>query len=668
MKWSMFLLSAAALAALAGTAQAQDKPAAEAPEKLPSISDKTRGTQKLDGFMPLYWQPTSGKLFMEISRFKQELLYQVSLASRPRLEPGRARPRPARRYRSGHFPSHRPEGSTDRAELSVPRDDHRRGRTARRRGFVRAIGSLGLQGRGRRRRPRARRRDRPSSCATRTASRSGCGRRNRERIALDESRSALLPGADERIPEEYRGRDDRSRSRPTTAPGRYVAAVDADAARRSRARAPLVRRAPRRASYHATPADPRAAVVRHRRSTTTPRRSPSRSRSTGSRGIAWRRKTRPPRCPSRSSRSSITSTTGRPSRSGRALIEGASWWNQAFEAAGFRNAFQVKVLPADADPMDIRYNMINWVHRSTRGWSYGGGVVDPRTGEIIKGNVTPRLAAGPPGLLLGTRPDAARVPATRARAAWHDSPDVDYLAQLDPSTDATAMALARIRQLSAHEVGHTLGFAHNFAASTYGRASVMDYPAPMVEIKNGKLDLSDAYATGIGAFDKFAVAVTRTRSSPRVRTRQAELEAIVDEASPTACSSSPTPTRGRRARRIRWPASGTTAAIPSRRSSTKWRCGASGCRLRHPQHPVGTPLSELEREAPAALSSSSLSAGRRRRNRSAASTSLTPYGCRRTQSGDGGGSGSARAPACCARAVLSTLSVDQLGFLNGSST
>jgi hypothetical protein len=55
-----------------------------------------------------------------------------------------------------------------------------------------------------------------------------------------------------------------------------------------------------------------------------------------------------------------------------ALIEGASWWNQAFEAAGYRNAFQVELLPEGADPMDVRYNIIQWVHRSTRGWSYGG--------------------------------------------------------------------------------------------------------------------------------------------------------------------------------------------------------------------------------------------------------------------------------------------------------
>ena len=206
-----------------------------------------------------------------------------------------------------------------------------------------------------------------------------------------------------------------------------------------------------------------------------------------------------------------------------ALVEGASWWNQAFEAAGFRNAFQVKVLPADADPMDVRYNMINWVHRSTRGWSYGGGIVDPRTGEMIKGNVTLGSLRVRQDFTLGS----GMIPQYRAGSAClaDMSPEPDYLAALDPSADATAMSLARIRQLAAHETGHTLGFEHNFAASTYGRASVMDYPAPWVEIKNGRLDLSNAYATGIGEFDKFAVKYAYAQFPPGAN-EAAELEKI----------------------------------------------------------------------------------------------------------------------------------------------
>lgn len=172
-----------------------------------------------------------------------------------------------------------------------------------------------------------------------------------------------------------------------------------------------------------------------------------------------------------------------------ALLDGAAWWNQAFEAIGYRNAFQVKMLPPDADPMDVRYNVIQWVHRSTRGWSYGASVVDPRTGEIIKGHVS--LGS------LRIRQDFMIAQALSDRPYAQNDDNHDPMLQ---------MALARIRQLSAHEVGHTLGFAHNFAASTNNRASVMDYPHPTLKLTNGQIDLSDAYATGIGDWDKVTVA------------------------------------------------------------------------------------------------------------------------------------------------------------------
>ncbi|TVZ51758.1 zinc-dependent metalloprotease [Dokdonia sp. Hel_I_53] len=171
-----------------------------------------------------------------------------------------------------------------------------------------------------------------------------------------------------------------------------------------------------------------------------------------------------------------------------ALIEGASWWNEAFEAAGFKNAFQVKMLPPDADPMDVRYNVIQWVHRSTRGWSYGASVTDPRTGEIIKGHVS--LGS------LRIRQDFLIAQALMNKP--FKNADDNYQPMLD-------MALARIRQLSAHEVGHTLGFAHNFASSTNGRASVMDYPHPSLSWSGDQIDFSDAYATGIGVWDKVTV-------------------------------------------------------------------------------------------------------------------------------------------------------------------
>ena len=213
-----------------------------------------------------------------------------------------------------------------------------------------------------------------------------------------------------------------------------------------------------------------------------------------------------------------------------ALVEGASWWNAAFEAAGFKNAFQVKILPEGADPMDLRYNMINWVHRSSRGWSYGGSVTDPRTGEIIKGNVTLGSLRIRQDYMIGTGliPLFAASAQGEGECEFGAVADLDYLTDLDPSTDAAAMSLARIRQLSAHETGHTLGLAHNFAASTYGRASVMDYPAPTVEIKNGKLDLSNAYAVGIGAYDKFAIKYGYSEFAPGSN-EQSQLERILED-------------------------------------------------------------------------------------------------------------------------------------------
>ena len=200
-----------------------------------------------------------------------------------------------------------------------------------------------------------------------------------------------------------------------------------------------------------------------------------------------------------------------------ALIEGASWWNQAFEAAGFHNAFQVKVLPPDADPMDVRYNMINWVHRATRGWSFGGAVIDPRTGEIIKGNV-----------VLGSQRIRQDVMIAGGLIPQYDELHDRALAELDPSTSPSLMALARIRQLAAHETGHTLGLAHNMAASSYGRASVMDYPSPLVKIVDGKLDLSDAYAKGVGAFDLFSIKYAYGQFA-----NEQELDRFVREGAPT---------------------------------------------------------------------------------------------------------------------------------------
>lgn len=167
-----------------------------------------------------------------------------------------------------------------------------------------------------------------------------------------------------------------------------------------------------------------------------------------------------------------------------ALIEGASWWNEAFEAAGYEDAFVVELMPEGADPMDVRYNVIQWVHRSTRGWSYGSSIVDPRTGEILKGHVT-----------LGSLRVRQDYMIAEGLLAPYGNDD-------EAGDAALEMALARIRQLSAHEVGHTIGMEHNFAASTQDRSSVMDYPFPLIGLgDNGRVDLSEAYAVGMGRWD-----------------------------------------------------------------------------------------------------------------------------------------------------------------------
>ena len=192
-----------------------------------------------------------------------------------------------------------------------------------------------------------------------------------------------------------------------------------------------------------------------------------------------------------------------------ALLDGARWWNQAFESIGFTNAFQVKMLPKDADLLDIRYNVIQWVHRSTRGWSYGASVSDPRTGEIIKGHVSLGSLRIRQDFLIG-----------QALQAPYTNNDTDDQFALE-------MALARIRQLSAHEVGHTIGLAHNFAASTKGRSSVMDYPHPTLSIKDGKVDFTDAYDTKIGDWDKVSIAYSY---GEYLEDEDASLSKLLDEA------------------------------------------------------------------------------------------------------------------------------------------
>ena len=179
-----------------------------------------------------------------------------------------------------------------------------------------------------------------------------------------------------------------------------------------------------------------------------------------------------------------------------ALLEGARWWDQAFQAAGWApGTFRVDILPESADPMDARYNIIQWVHRYTRGWSYGASISDPRTGEIIKGNVTLGSLRSRQDYLIAT---ALLSPYVTGK-------------QIKPENDPMlAMALARTRQLAAHETGHTLGLAHNFVASAFPHppaesVSVMDYPHPWIVLSDGAPDLTQAYASNVGVWDKVAI-------------------------------------------------------------------------------------------------------------------------------------------------------------------
>jgi Met-zincin/Domain of unknown function (DUF5117) len=197
----------------------------------------------------------------------------------------------------------------------------------------------------------------------------------------------------------------------------------------------------------------------------------------------------------------------------QALTEGARWWNQAFEAAGFRDGFQVKTLPADVDPMDIRYNVVQWVHRYTRGWSYGNSIVDPRTGEILKGQVTLGSLRYRQDYLIFSGLLSPFGPSSQTVASMKDA------------------VYARLRQLAAHEIGHTLGLAHNYIASTHNNASVMDYPHPRVDLlPDGNLDLSHAYPTGIGEWDKVAIRYGYTQFPSGADEHQALKSILLDAA------------------------------------------------------------------------------------------------------------------------------------------
>ncbi len=497
---------------------------AMAPEGLSSIAEKTAGMERLEGFFDLYWDESTGKLYWEIDSFDREFLYQVSLASGLGSNPVgldrgqlgqtlvlkaiRVGPRvlllePNYRYRAISDNPDEVKAVEDAFAPSVHW------------GFevVASTGAAVLVDAS----------DfflRDTHGAALAMEQAGQGS-----FQLDRSRSVFYRPSIKNFPGNTEVEVLLTFTNPKPGPLVQSVAASGDAVTLREHHSfvelpetPFETRVadPRIGVFgptfhdYATPIDENVRVkwvARHRLE----KKDPTAARSEAVEPLVYY----------------LDRGVPEPVRS--ALLDGARWWNQAFEAAGFIDAFRVEVLPEGADPQDIRYNMIHWTHRSTRGWSYGGGVIDPRTGEILKGNVNLGSLRLRQDYLIGKGllPQFPAGAAGLSACDFSASPVFTYLAQVTPGADAVAMSLARVRQLSAHEVGHTLGFPHNYLASTYGgRASVMDYPAPHVRVRNGKLDLSDAYAAGIGEYDKLSVRWLYSDFPPGTNEAEA-LDAIV---------------------------------------------------------------------------------------------------------------------------------------------
>jgi hypothetical protein len=492
-------------------------------EELPSIRDKTRGMERLEGYFDLYWDDATGKLYLEIEQWDTEFLHQVSLTTGLGSNPVGLD-----RGQLGGTYVLKAERVGPKVLLVEPNYGYRA--RSDNPDEVRAVEEAFA----------------PSThWGFDVVAQSG------ERVLVDATQFFLRDahGAADRLKGSGQGnfRLDESRSAfylPRTRAFPLNTEVEVQLTFTSDEPGPLVRRTA--ASGNAVTLRQHHSLVRLPDEGYEPRPVDPRVGAFGisfhdyampidqSIEVRWASRHRLAKRNAEAERSEPVEPIvyyvdrGAPEPIRSALIEGASWWNQAFEAAGYVDAFRVEVLPEGADPMDLRYNVIHWTHRSTRGWSYGGSVRDPRTGEILKGNVNLGSLRLRQDHLLG----AGMVPPFDAGIGFCDlagGPSFDYLAQVAEGTDPVEMALARVRQLSAHEVGHTLGFAHNYIASTHDRASVMDYPAPLVHITaDGTLDLSDAYAVGIGEYDVLAVRWLYS-DFPEDVDEAAALEAIVQD-------------------------------------------------------------------------------------------------------------------------------------------
>lgn len=483
--------------------------------KLPSIEDKTAGLQKLEGFFPLYWDEASGSLYLEVSRFDTDVLYTVGLETGlgsndiglDRGQGGSARVVRFERVGSKVFlvePNLRFRADTD--DPAVRRTVEESFAPSIHWGFPLAAETAG----------------RGLIDVTDFVLRDALGIAQRLRPAsfrVDRGRSSVYPARTKNFPKntEIEAILTFVTDGPTAGAGGGVgegalsAVVPYDQAVTVRQHHSFVE-APG-PGFRLRAYDPRAGVsaVTYMDYAAPP----------GNHAAMARRLVRRHRLAKKDPAAPLSDPVkpivyyldrGVPEPVRSALLEGARWWHDAFEAAGYRNAFQVELMPEDADPMDVRYNVIQWVHRSTRGWSYGGSVTDPRTGEIIQGRVT-----------LGS---------LRLRQDYLIFEGLlgPYRTGDEAPAELTELVLARLRQLAAHEVGHTLGFSHNYYASSRGRISVMDYPAPLVTVRpDGTLDLRNAYARGIGEWDKVAVAWLYQDFPPTVQEAPA-LQAILDDA------------------------------------------------------------------------------------------------------------------------------------------